>query len=96
MDSLFNVTTMNEVNIRAFVRNPYHYLSDLPLRVTKRGKTAFFALKDAPKNVTTKDVTTLPNVTTESVKNVVTKLSKASGLCKHGSKIGLCKYGCKK
>ena len=90
---------MNEVNILAFTTNSYQYLNDLPLRVTKRDETAFFVLKEFPKNVTTKvkkNVTTLPNVTTKNVKEVVAKLKKKSALCKHGFPYGLCKFGCVK
>ena len=84
-----------DVNIRDFTRNPYKHLHNLPLRVTRKGKTAFYVVATLENVVTIKPPKTVATPkTVKEVKKQLKKELKDAGMCKHGYSYGLCKYGC--
>jgi len=90
---------VTKVSSRNFFRNPYTYLDNLPVVVTKGGIPKYVVTKY---DILTPDKIIKPKQTLEQsekiVEEFIEKKREKGGikLCKHGAMIGLCKHNCKK
>lgn len=82
---------MKKVSLRAFQLKPTKYLEDLPIELTRYGKTIAVIYIG-----TEKGGRGFQKLYHKGKEVKVKKPKQDFKTCKHGSKIGLCKYGCKK
>ena len=88
----------HQVSTLEFRKNIYKYLDRMPLKVTAKGETVFYVVKNLNNDVSTDESTesNIESSTEGSTRGEKIIQKKSVEVCKHGYAYGLCKFGCEK
>ena len=87
-----------QVSTLEFRKNIYKYLDRMPLKVTAKGETVFYVVKNLNNDVSTDESIegSTESNTESSTRGEKIIQKKSVEVCKHGYAYGLCKFGCEK